>query len=819
MRFSRGFLLGVLALAFVSFAVPTWGAFQIQLLSPPGECPPPGGFLVKVMDSDGAVLPGVVLEVLVPETGLKLYTVTNTQGRAFIPLTALGVFETVVISASLPGFDEVSVTWSLGVCAGTVRAGPQALHLFALKLPAGTCHPNTNDFPGCFPEGDTLPPGNPFVFLFGSVLDTGSTVVVVNNVTTAAGESDANLLNLCNSSGDCWVPDLTVWKEGDPAHDSFLPTHLQVRIWGLASFMEGPSGGVPVPADAEVDTIPAPGGGYIPLQVRPGSEALLPTLIGAPVAAQVIADLDYTTTVTKSFPFGERSAPDIHFFMPGNPAIPQAPYRVALTRRGDFGVAWDGASHGPRFMVPSGVLKNGDKVVLGSSFGFLYDTGSTTTAVTEAVAAALGIDTAVDPPVDIFTVNTVGGTATVKGYVIERFEMTTIDGASRYVIRNPLVYVVPNRPDSANPSPFPEGIDVALGSNYFASTRVVFNGPGNELGLFIGEPADSDGDGILNPLDNCPFLYNPDQVDSDHDGVGDPCDADQTATVINPAEPTSLSTPDGAVSVQLPAGAVPTPSTLTILPGGSDFQVVGVVGDGVSARMEVLQSYEISVGGNSSYVLAAGKLATLTFQVAASPIASQAFATHTLAITSKEDTNADGQEDTFVLIPDCASGEKTSDGRCTTVSALDTNGDGVTDSYRLTAQVTHFSIYGAVAVQICTARVEFNPKTLQRKSQGNYVTVYLEFPGCGFGPGDVDLARVWLQALTPSPSTRIAIAPGSPASVGDTDGDGVPDLMVKFDRATVASWFSRPTKATFGVVGNFKDMTLFRGTSGTIQVK
>ncbi len=35
---------------------------------------------------------------------------------------------------------------------------------------------------------------------------------------------------------------------------------------------------------------------------------------------------------------------------------------------------------------------------------------------------------------------------------------------------------------------------------------------------------DLDGDGVLNSLDNCPFVFNPDQKDSDGDGLGDVCD-------------------------------------------------------------------------------------------------------------------------------------------------------------------------------------------------------------------------------------------------------------------------------------------------------
>lgn len=38
-------------------------------------------------------------------------------------------------------------------------------------------------------------------------------------------------------------------------------------------------------------------------------------------------------------------------------------------------------------------------------------------------------------------------------------------------------------------------------------------------------PADADGDGVADSSDNCPSVPNPDQADSDHDAVGDACDA------------------------------------------------------------------------------------------------------------------------------------------------------------------------------------------------------------------------------------------------------------------------------------------------------
>ncbi len=35
---------------------------------------------------------------------------------------------------------------------------------------------------------------------------------------------------------------------------------------------------------------------------------------------------------------------------------------------------------------------------------------------------------------------------------------------------------------------------------------------------------DLDGDGILNLMDVCPSVYDPEQDDEDHDGAGDLCD-------------------------------------------------------------------------------------------------------------------------------------------------------------------------------------------------------------------------------------------------------------------------------------------------------
>ncbi|MEO8845994.1 MAG: amidohydrolase family protein [Kofleriaceae bacterium] len=47
----------------------------------------------------------------------------------------------------------------------------------------------------------------------------------------------------------------------------------------------------------------------------------------------------------------------------------------------------------------------------------------------------------------------------------------------------------------------------------------------NTTNCMTADPNDRDGDGVDNSLDNCPDVSNTDQLDSDHDGKGDVCDA------------------------------------------------------------------------------------------------------------------------------------------------------------------------------------------------------------------------------------------------------------------------------------------------------
>ena len=58
-----------------------------------------------------------------------------------------------------------------------------------------------------------------------------------------------------------------------------------------------------------------------------------------------------------------------------------------------------------------------------------------------------------------------------------------------------------------------------------ATTLYIVGDTGTIAALDIGPPPDSDGDGIPDISDNCPTKWNPDQKDTDKDGIGDACNS------------------------------------------------------------------------------------------------------------------------------------------------------------------------------------------------------------------------------------------------------------------------------------------------------
>jgi hypothetical protein len=57
----------------------------------------------------------------------------------------------------------------------------------------------------------------------------------------------------------------------------------------------------------------------------------------------------------------------------------------------------------------------------------------------------------------------------------------------------------------------------------------------------LASSPDTDGDGVPNLLDNCPFVFNPDQADRNHNGIGDACDDITPPTITATTSPTANS--------------------------------------------------------------------------------------------------------------------------------------------------------------------------------------------------------------------------------------------------------------------------------------
>ncbi len=100
---------------------------------------------------------------------------------------------------------------------------------------------------------------------------------------------------------------------------------------------------------------------------------------------------------------------------------------------------------------------------------------------------------------------------------------------------------------------------------------------------------------------------------------------------------------------------------------------------------------------------------------------------------------------------------------------IDNNGDGF---FEQMAIADNELSYDEFALQTETV-VDFDPDTLNLKSKGKFVTVYIELPE-DFDVSEIDLFSLELNELVP-PLPK-------PIEIGDYDSDGINDLMVKFDR-------------------------------------
>ena len=143
---------------------------------------------------------------------------------------------------------------------------------------------------------------------------------------------------------------------------------------------------------------------------------------------------------------------------------------------------------------------------------------------------------------------------------------------------------------------------------------------------------------------------------------------------------------------------------------------------------------------------------------------------------------------------------------------VDSDGDGVFEQSFTTGNM----LTGDEFVLKTETTVDFDPDSLNLYSRGMWVTAYIEFPE-GYDVADINVSSILLNGTVP-------VDPHAPWAIGDYDGDGVQDLMVKFNREQLRDYIlanvnmtqlieERFMKVTLNITGKLSDGTAFQGTT------
>lgn len=107
---------------------------------------------------------------------------------------------------------------------------------------------------------------------------------------------------------------------------------------------------------------------------------------------------------------------------------------------------------------------------------------------------------------------------------------------------------------------------------------------------------------------------------------------------------------------------------------------------------------------------------------------------------------------------------------------VDSDGDGIFENaFTSDSELNHDEF-----VLQTEMTVDFDPNTLDLKSKGKRVTVYIELPE-GYDVADINVSTILLNNTIP-------VDVNASIAIGDYDNNSIHDLMVKFDRAEVISY-------------------------------
>jgi len=145
---------------------------------------------------------------------------------------------------------------------------------------------------------------------------------------------------------------------------------------------------------------------------------------------------------------------------------------------------------------------------------------------------------------------------------------------------------------------------------------------------------------------------------------------------------------------------------------------------------------------------------------------------------------------------------------------IDINGDGIIEETITSDDILTIDEF---ILQTETS-IEINPDTLNLKSNGEWITAYIEFP-TGYNVGEIELSSINLVSESGDIISSIDLS--DPATIGDYDNNVISDLMVKFSRLDVVNYFG-VTDSTEGIgndvmvkmsiSGELNDGTQFEGS-------
>ena len=101
--------------------------------------------------------------------------------------------------------------------------------------------------------------------------------------------------------------------------------------------------------------------------------------------------------------------------------------------------------------------------------------------------------------------------------------------------------------------------------------------------------------------------------------------------------------------------------------------------------------------------------------------------------------------------------------------------------------------FGPAPTPAITMTFDLEPNTLNLTSRGQWVAGFLE-PASPSAASDIDIASIRLNGSVP-------VDPAASTTLGDHNGNGVPDLMVKFNRAAVELTLSEGDNVAVNVTG------------------